>query len=101
MEANLRTDRDTAVIQLAGRFDFAARREFGRCCDEALTLPDVRGIEVDLKDVAYLDSSALGMLLVLKERTDARELDLALANCTGLVKEILDVARFDAVFAIR
>lgn len=101
MQANLKTDRDAAVIQLAGRFDFAARREFGRCCEEALAAADVRTIEVDLKDVAYLDSSALGMLLVLKERADARELSLCLSNCAGLVKEILDVARFDSVFAIR
>jgi anti-anti-sigma factor len=105
MQANLRTDRATAVIQLAGRFDFSARREFGRCCDQALQAalqaPDVRAIEVDLKDVAYLDSSALGMLLLLKERAEARELGLALSNCTGLVREILDVARFDAVMSIR
>ena len=102
MLANLRTERDTAVIRLTGRFDFSGHREFKHCCEVALREPAIRGIEVDLHAVDYLDSSALGMLLLLKEQADARALPVALLNCgNGTVKEILEVANFGVLFPMR
>ena len=51
-----------------------------------------------IDDVEYLDSSALGMLLLLKDYADARGVSMVLANCRGIVKEILDVASFGLMF---
>lgn len=101
MLANLRTERDTAVIRLTGRFDFSGHREFRHCYEAALQEPAVRRIDVDLKNVEYLDSSALGMLLLLKEQADARALPVALLNCGGTVKDILEVANFGVMFSMR
>lgn len=101
MHAKLRAQQDTAVIHLAGRFDFSAHRKFKQCYEAALVQPEVRRIAVDLQEVLYLDSSALGMLLLLKERADARALPVSLLNCAGMVKEILDVANFGVMFPIR
>lgn len=101
MLANLRTDNDTAVIRLTGRFDFSGHREFRHCYEAALQEPAVRKIDVDLNSVEYLDSSALGMLLLLKEQADARALPVSLLNCSGMVKEILDVANFGVMFSMR
>ena len=101
MQANLKTEHDAAVIHLTGRFDFSGHREFKQCCEAALARPEVRRIDVDLDAVEYLDSSALGMLLLLKEQADARALPVALLNCAGMVKEILDVANFGVVFSMR
>ena len=101
MLANLRTENDTAVIRLTGRFDFSGHREFTHCCQAALEAPTVRKIDVDMNAVEYLDSSALGMLLLLKEHADARELPVSLLNCGGTVREILDVANFNVMFSMR
>src|SRR5688572_830521 len=80
MLANLRTENDTAVIRLTGRFDFSGHREFKHCYEAALEEPSVRRIDVDLRAVEYLDSSALGMLLLLREQADARSLPVSLLN---------------------
>jgi|SoiMethySBSTD1v2_1073268.scaffolds.fasta_scaffold42385_3 anti-anti-sigma factor len=101
MRASLRKDGDTAVIRLKGRFDFAGHREFKRCCEGALSEPSVQQIDVDLRGVEYLDSSALGMLLLLRERADSRNVPIALLHCSGIVREILDVASFDTMFTMR
>ncbi len=101
MDAQLKIDGGSAVIQLAGRFDFSAYRDFRDCYEAALREPQLREISVDLGGVEYLDSSALGMLLLLKEHADARALPVSLANCTGMVKEILDVANFGVMFSMR
>jgi anti-anti-sigma factor len=101
MIASLKNDAETAVIRLTGRFDFSRHREFKNCYEAALKEPALRGIDVDLEGVDYLDSSALGMLLLLKERADGRSLAVSLVNCRGIVKEILDVANFGTMFAVR
>lgn len=101
MQAELKTERENAVIHLTGRFDFSSHSEFKQCYEAALIEPMVRRISVDLQSVEYLDSAALGMLLLLKERATARALPVALVNCNGLVKELLDVANFGVVFEMQ
>jgi anti-anti-sigma factor len=98
MDANLTIEGGIAVIQLAGRFDFSAYRDFRTAYEAALAESQLRQISVDLGRVEYLDSSALGMLLLLKDHAQARGIEIALTNCRGIVKEILDVASFGAMF---
>jgi HptB-dependent secretion and biofilm anti anti-sigma factor len=101
MQALLTTDHGTARIRLTGRFDFSGHREFKHCYESALNEPAIRQIDIDMKDVEYLDSSALGMLLLLKEHADALARPVSLLNCGGMVKEILDVANFGVMFEMR
>jgi anti-anti-sigma factor len=101
MQAQLTTEHHTARIRLTGRFDFSGHREFKQCYESALNEPQIRQIDVDMKDVDYLDSSALGMLLLLKEHADGLALPVSLLNCNGMVKEILDVANFGVMFSMR
>jgi anti-anti-sigma factor len=98
MDAKLTIDGGIAVIQLSGRFDFSAYRDFRNCYEAALAEPRLQEIRIDLELVDYLDSSALGMLLLLKDYADARGVAMALANCRGAVKETLEVASFGAMF---
>jgi anti-anti-sigma factor len=101
MNTDLTPPATTGVIRLSGRFDFSRHREFKAGCEAALNQAGVRAIDVDLEGVDYLDSSALGMLLLLKERADARALPVTLLNCGEIVREILDVANFDTLFTVR
>jgi|SRR5688572_14485537 HptB-dependent secretion and biofilm anti anti-sigma factor len=101
MQAELKTERENAVIHLTGRFDFSSHTAFKQCYEAALTEPRVRKISVDLQSVEYLDSAALGMLLLLKERATAQAMSVALVNCKGLVRELLDVANFGVVFEMQ
>jgi anti-anti-sigma factor len=101
MRASLRREGDTAVIRLRGRFDFAGHREFKRCYEGALNQPSVQQIDIDLRSVEYLDSSALGMLLLLREKAESRNMPIVLLHSSGIVREILDVASFDTMFAMR
>jgi len=87
-----------SVIRLAGRFDFTAHRTFRDAYEPQLRDAQVRELEVDLGQVDYLDSSALGMLLILKEKAAASAKAVALANCRGTVRQVLDIANFGKLF---
>jgi anti-anti-sigma factor len=100
METSVSANDGKAVIRLTGRFDFSAHREFRHAVDRALEPRDVREVQVDLGSVAYLDSSALGMLLMLRDRARAANRRVCLANCRDAVKQVLDIANFGKLFPI-
>ncbi len=88
----------TAKISIKGRFDFTCHRDFRSVCDEVLAKPTVKQIDLNFQDVDYLDSSALGMLLVLRERTSEANVNVNLVNCHGMVKQVLEIANFSKLF---
>lgn len=92
---------NTVRIILNGRFDFNSQRQFRSTYDAPLNDNAVHTLEIDLGDVEYLDSSALGMLLLLKERTANAKKELVLANCRGTVQQVLEVANFHKLFTMR
>ena len=85
------------VIRLKGRFDYEARRDFDTATQMALK-EDAPEIQINLMEVEYMDSSALGMLLVLRDKATATGKVVSLAECQGFVKKILDVANFQKLF---
>jgi anti-anti-sigma factor len=50
--------------------------------------------------VAYLDSSALGMLLMVRERAQAANKEISLSQANPTVMKILDIANFSKLFTI-
>jgi anti-anti-sigma factor len=91
----------TATLRLQGRFDFAAHRDFRTAFKAALERNDVREIILDFGSVDYIDSSALGMLLLSLENAKAVGKTIALARVAGTVKQVLDIANFQRLFTIK
>ena len=101
MQIQVEKDSGKARLVLQGRFDFQTNRDFRAACDNSLSANDVKSIEVDMNGVEYLDSSALGMLLVLRDKGSAANKAIAISNCRGQVREVLDIANFGKLFTIR
>ena len=93
MQASVTVVEGKAVIKLQGRFDFNAHREFREVVDKAMEGP-AKEVMVDLSGVDYLDSSALGMLLMLRDKSKTAAREVSLTNCSGAVKQVLDIANF-------
>jgi HptB-dependent secretion and biofilm anti anti-sigma factor len=98
MQTNVIKNQDRVEIRLQGRFDFNAHQEFRKAIDGALAEAGSVGVVVDLGGVEYLDSSALGMLLMLRDKAKTLGKPVALANCRGVVKQVLDIANFGKLF---
>ncbi len=89
---------DKVTISVAGKFDFQLYDEFrASYADTAGT-----GVEyiVDLSDTEYLDSSALGMLLLLREHAGGEDSKIEITQASPEVRKILDVANFGKLFKI-
>lgn len=97
-----RTTRDaTEVVRVEGRFDFAAHRDFREAIKAAFANERAKEIQIDLAGAVYIDSSALGMLLLSLENAKAAGKALVLVGPSGAVKQVLDIANFQRLFEIR
>jgi HptB-dependent secretion and biofilm anti anti-sigma factor len=95
-----KTDGNQTRLNLEGRFDFHSHRDFRTAYENVLAKSEIREIVVDFGRVDYLDSSALGMLLLLREKAEAAGKKVSLANLSGTVKQVLEIANFGKLFTI-
>ena len=49
----------------------------------------------------YLDSAALGMVVLLKKRAKASGCDVEIVNAKGTALEVLEIANFEKMVTIR
>ena len=89
-----------AFIKLSGRFDFNTHREFRGAYEPLVAESDIRMVTVDFSGVDYLDSSALGMLLMLRDKLGGANKEVVLTGVRGNVKQVLDIANFRKLFQI-
>jgi anti-anti-sigma factor len=91
-------DGKTITISINGRFDFGVHKEFRAAYEQAP--PGVTHYVVDLRATQYMDSSALGMLLLLREHAGSDKADIQIVHCSPEVKKILTIANFHKLFTL-
>jgi anti-anti-sigma factor len=94
-------DPQAGILRLEGTFTFDAHGEFKTATTELLESKGLQSIVLDLAGLDYMDSAALGMLLLLRERAEARNMRVVLQRPASSVKAILDVVQFGRIFEIR
>lgn len=95
------SESDSVVtICIAGRFDFNVHKDFRAAYEKAKdnTYAAMKYI-IDFGETGYIDSSALGMLLMLRERA-GKDTDISLIRCNEEIKEILDISNFNKLFTL-
>lgn len=85
------------VVRVTGRFVFSTHRAFNDAVDRALQT-DVPVVLIDLSDVSYIDSAALGMLLLARHRAEALGKKIGIRGASGNVLQVLEVANFSKLF---
>jgi anti-anti-sigma factor len=88
-------ERKTLTIAVSGKFDFAVHPEFRAAYKD---VDRSFAVILDLKGTEYMDSAALGMLLLLRDEFPSQS--PVIKNCSEFVRQILHVARFEKRFTI-
>lgn len=92
--------RDAGTIRLSGRFDYTTRTEFIHAAENCMGEAAAEEIRIDMSGLEYIDSSALGMLLMMRDKARKLGKTIALANAHGRVREEIDTALFDRLFKV-
>lgn len=98
VESELSKDGRFVRIAPVGRFDFNCHHEFRDAYSNRNS--DLTYI-IDLRRAQYMDSSALGMLLLLREHAGGDAARVVIENAQKEIRSILDVANFEKLFDIR
>ena len=86
------------TIAIEGRFDFAKHQDFRKAYESVNHTPD--SVVVDLKKTTYVDSSAVGRLLLLRDHAGGDNSDIRVVNSSVDVRKILAISNFDKLFDI-
>lgn len=92
------TQGDTRTLRIDGKFDFNMHRSFRELYETAP--PEIVHYVIDLSRTDYMDSSALGMLLLLREHVQGARGRVRIVNCNPEIRKILEIANFDKLFEI-
>jgi anti-anti-sigma factor len=90
---------DTLTINIHGRFDFSSHQAFRSAYEGGESA--IKAYIVDMKDTTYLDSSALGMLLLLRDFAGGDNAKISIINCNADVKKIFTISNFELLFDIQ
>ena len=86
------------TIAIDGRFDFSSHKEFR---DAYKATDPGASFVIDMTATDYMDSSALGMLLLLREYAGADKAKVKITGCSPDIKKILTISNFQKLFDIQ
>ncbi len=85
------------TIGVSGRFDFSVHQDF---MQSYRNIPKgQQAFVVDMSKTEYMDSSAMGMLLQLRDHA-SQSAKVKIINVNDSIAEILKIANFDKLFEI-
>ena len=86
---------DEGIVVLTGRFDASqtdrAREVFQELKDSTV---------VDFRDLDYISSAGLGVLLATQQRMKKEGKAIKLVHMNRMVRDVFKIARFDLIFEI-
>lgn len=98
ISSNYNDTRKCLTIAIGESFDFSNYKKFREAYEG---IPDdAAHIEIDLKSTNHIDSSALGIMLLMNEFVAGQIPRIDILNTTSNVKEILELTNFGEIFNI-
>ncbi len=97
--SNFDESQNTLRISIEDQFDFSKHQDFK---DSYSTLSDKgTNFVIDLSKTSYMDSSALGMILLLREHANTHEGSVVITQPTDSVYKVLEIAQFQKLIDIQ
>lgn len=100
MEYSLDHRNDNYLLTMNGQFTFSDNSEFRRILT-SLRDTSAASLTLAMDRLDYIDSAALGMLLLLHDEASRKGMRVSLEGVTGQIKKMLQLSNFDEIFTIR
>ncbi len=93
MEIKTKAEGNKLTIAVSGRVDTVTAPEL----EAGLKFGDAKDVVIDLKDVPYMSSAGLRLLLTVHKMMLAKGGELQIANVQPSVREVLDITGFSDI----
>lgn len=94
MQITHRIHRNVDVLDISGQFTFGARKDFTAAL-EKLKQKNSPHVMLNFKQVAFIDSAAIGLLALAAQQCKAGNRKLSLVGAQGTVNQVLALAHID------
>jgi len=98
VSAQTSKDGSTMTISITDRFDFNVHKDLRNAYESRSTA--CNKYVFDLRNTSYMDSSALGMLLQLREFAGGNNHVIRITNADSNIRDILRIANFDKLMKV-
>jgi len=99
MEHSVVVNGDLLELSLSGKFTFSDNKAFNNFLDE-IGKNSYKKVIIDLNGVEFIDSAALGILLLTRDRCERNKTKLLVKNPKGQVRRMFDISRFSDLFQV-
>lgn len=96
MRITERTLRDALVLELADEFTYGNRKEFSAPVERSRA-SGCRHLILNIKNVTYVDSAAIGLLALTAQQFKGQNKRLSLVGPQGTVKQLLDLSNISTI----
>ena len=86
-------------ITLKGKFTFSDHPSFREILQN-IAQKEVRQVVLHMSGVEFVDSAALGMLLLARDEAEKHQKHLIISGAAGQVKKMFEMARFNTLFTM-
>ena len=97
VKSELNENAKSLTIRISGKFDFSCHQQFINVYESC---PSDYRYCIDMSDTTYMDSSALGMLLLLRDYAGGDHASIEITNVSNDLKKTLEVSNFRQLFNI-
>ena len=100
MQIDFNKNGDVLILNCNGSFTFGDNQQFRSMLRE-INEQKPSKVSMNLKQVDFIDSAALGMLLLLRDTLQGTGTNLELLNPQGQLKKMFDLSSFNELFTIK
>ena len=98
MDYTIQTDVNTCLVKLNGTLTFQDSQKFRDIIEHVKT--NFADIRFDMQDLTFIDSSGLGMFLLLRESVQSETTRISFKHTNGQILKMLQLSKFDKLFFI-
>jgi len=98
VQHKIRQDGNITILEITGQLTSKDRGAFIGLLPTLLS--NGGSVCVDMKNLAYMDSVGLGMMITLRDEAEKKGITASISNPSGDVKDLLEMACFDRLFSI-
>lgn len=99
MEYTLSQQDDHCVLDMRGTFTFSDNANFRKFISGIHNAKYTR-VVLDFRQLEFIDSAALGMLLLLHDEAKKHNAHVRISDAGGQIKKMLQLSNFDEIFEI-
>lgn len=89
-----------SLLSIQGTFTFNDNTKFREIL-QLLEDDSLDAVTLNIQQLQFIDSAALGMLLLLHDEAQKRKVHVTLSGADGQIKKMLQLSNFEEIFTIR